>query len=347
MARPLEKYPYLDDIDYVKINVKGDGSCFYRAMYTAAANYPITDPEIAQNLMDEFIGMGNLLTVVLSAFHIPAILPEDEAVRAIRNKIALGVTNASDNAEFNATCRAHYLAVLNTLREAYSSEDRGLYNEIIDAASQEFKKIFSTSQNIRSHVLGDGVKAREYLAEYQAAYDAKYALLLNNINEGLVDEEGIQIVLERDNGYKQSVIAALQTNPDEYFFNKIAEIITKLTTYASESDITLIQTLLGQRNIIIKTTSLETINKNQIFPIIQDRKPFLLVDRVGAIHYQALIPFEVYTAKVANAASPLPAKVATYGRPAKPIKYSRCTYKKRKQRGLRGGSRRLKRKQRK
>jgi hypothetical protein len=352
MARRVERYPYLDDVDFVKINVKGDGSCFYRALYTAAANYPIADPEIAPNLLHEFNGIDNLLTVVLAAFNLP-VQPEDEAVVAIRNKIALGVTNVSDNAAFNDICRAHYLEILNTLRNAYREgsrdSERVLYNQYLDAAAQEFKKIFSTSQYIRSHLLGDGVKARQYLAAYQAAYNELFEADLHehiNNNNYVPDDNGIKIRLENDKryGYKQWVIAALQKDPEEYFFSEIAEIISNIKTYASDSDITLVQNILAMHNITVQTTSLETIDKAQRFSIINDGSPILRVDRVGQIHYHALIPFEVYDAKVkSNHASPLLAKVATYGIPKKPIKYSRCTYKKRKARGLKGGMRKVSR----
>lgn len=340
-----EKYPYLDDVDYVKINVIGDGSCFYRAIYTAAKFYPIADPEIAPNLMDEFIGVENLLSNLLAAFQIDRILNEDDAVRAIRNNISAALKGVG-NPGFVATCTAHYLAVLNRLREAYQGNP-AYYHEIIREAAIEFSKIFRNDL-IRDHLVGTGEQAQSYLTNYNNRYNelkAEYAQQLQ-ISPNSVNKEGIKTILEADEGYSQEVIIALQQDPDEYFLREIADIIKNITTYASESDIGLIQTILAANNIIIRTTTLETINKAQTFPIIIDRKPILLVDRVGQIHYMALIPFEVFKAEIARNPR-LATSVSTYGRPAKPIKYSRCTYKKRKQRGLRGGSRRLKRRGRK
>ncbi len=324
------EYFMTEDVDYVRINVKGDGSCLYRSIYVAAFMYPI-DREIVKGLLlPEFEEVDSILGLVLKAFGFTSeqLLDEEHAVTFMRKKLSEGILGTHPDPTINNICNnsitTFYTMVVGHLCEAYNSD-------------------ISKS---RSHLF---IKSKDYI--YFDGPTA-YQLLVGDFNSQMMK-------FFTDTPVSQLTLHA--------FKETVAKTILSKTTYASHLDYEIIQQILARKDIILKATSLNRLNPDQKFPIIQNGKPILLVDNINEIHYNALVPkveyLDYYNTTVrgsrtlANEVSREPnIEITTMnrrGRPTTktksgaPIIFSKRTFNYRKLKGLKGGKKTLKSRRRK
>lgn len=399
-------FPDISDVDYVRINVTGDGSCFYRALFLAAYMYPLDEggaaDEIKDQLLPEFAGVNNLLLTILHAFGYTKqrLMNEDYAVKFMRNQISKGLSGISGNEEFDGICQEHYLTFFNSIKDAYNTSPE-FYSYIIGDASYEIQGLFA-DPIIRDHLLAaDKTVSITYLADYlrhlnnnsnsssnngsnngsnnnakSSTTSRKSSINYSNFAFSNNENNGLNILKSNNKSnnakpaFNIETIKILQIDPKDYFLKKMAETVSDFESYASDIDITLIQKLLLRKNIVCRTTRLEKINTpaqaDQKFPIIELRRPVLLIDNVGELHYKALVPVAVYEDnkelsfddettledQVSREPSKKIKKKNSNGKaivviePGKPIIFSKRTFAYRKAKRLRGGRKTLKRKQR-
>ncbi len=325
------EYENINDVDYVRVDVEGDGSCFYRALYVAAFMYPIERDIIKRQLLPEFASESSLLLRILKAFGHPrnTLLPEENAVIFMRKQLSKGILgNHPDE----------------TINEACNRIITNLYDLIINNLCQAFNSDLSKESNI--------------LLERPP----------NNNNE-VYEPSGYQVVIESMNRQisnfftKTPVVQLTLKN----FKDLVSTTILNKTTFASELDIKIITEVLLTKNIVLRTTSLNKFARDQTFPIIEGQKPVLLLDNIDENHYNALVPkveFDAYADTAFKNGRTLNSEVSrepstteeiiskkgkkkTVTKRGQPIIFSKRTFNYRKAKGLAGGRKTLKRRGRK
>ncbi len=124
-----QEYVDINDVDYVRINVTGDGSCFYRALFVAAYMYPIDREIIRFQLKPEFTGVTSMLIPVLQAFGYTGTerLNEEDSVTFMRKQLSKGILGTHPDPEINTICDTaitdFYNITTAALCESYSSGD--------------------------------------------------------------------------------------------------------------------------------------------------------------------------------------------------------------------------------
>ena len=322
-------YEDIEDVDYVRIDVEGDGSCLYRALYTTAFMYPIERDTIKSRLLPEFASVNSLLLTVLKAFGHPrdTLLPEENAVLFMRKQLSKGILGTHSDASVNEICNdavsTFYNMVTGYICQSFNSD-----------LSKEGKILINNSNN--NNVV-------------PSAYQIVIESMNTQISSFFTKTPVIQLTLKN-------------------FKELLAKTIVNTKTYASQLDAEIIRDILFKNNIIIKTASLNKFAKDQTFPIIEEQRPVLLVDNINEIHYNALVPkveFDAYAdtpfkgdrtlnSEVSREPNTVIEEVNKKGKKktvrvrGEPIIFSKRTYNYRKAKGLAGGRRKtLKRKGRK
>ena len=325
-----DEYFMTEDVDYVRINVKGDGSCLYRSIYVAAFMYPIGRQIIKALLLPEFEEIDSLLGVVLQAFGFTgeALLSEEHAVTFMRKKLSEGILGTHPDQTINDICNnsitSFYTMVVGHLCDAFNSD-----------ISKSRSQLFIKSDD---YVYFDG--------------PTSYQALVGDLNSQMM------------HFFKETPVSQLTLHA---FKETVAKTILSKTTYASHLDYEIIQQILASKNIILRATSLNRLNPKQKFPIIENGKPILIVDNIDEIHYNALVPkveyFDYYNTVVrgkrtlANEVSREPnIEIVTTNKKGRPVIkttrgpptiFSKRTFNYRKVKGLKGGRKSLKRRNRK
>ncbi len=321
------EYENINDVDYVRIDVEGDGSCFYRALYVAAFMYPIERDIIKRQLLPEFSSESSLLLRILRAFGHPrnTLLPEENAVIFMRKQLSKGILgNHPDE----------------TINEACNRIITNLYDLLINNLCQAFNSDLSKESNI--------------LLERPS----------NNNNE-VYEPSGYQVFIESmnrqiSNFFTKTPVAQLTL---KNLKDLVSSTILNKTTFASELDIKIVEEVLRTKNIILRTTALNKFARDQTFPIIEEQKPVLLLDNIDENHYNALVPkieFNQYADTAFKNGRTLNSQVSrenntteeiiskkgkkkTVTKRGQPIIFSKRTYNYRKSKGLSGGKKTLKR----
>lgn len=325
-----DEYFMTEDVDYVRINVKGDGSCLYRSIYVAAFMYPIGRQIIKALLLPEFEEIDSLLGVVLQAFGFTgeALLSEEHAVTFMRKKLSEGILGTHPDQTINDICNnsitSFYTMAVGHLCDAFNSD-----------ISKSRSQLFIKSDD---YVYFDG--------------PTSYQALVGDLNSQMM------------HFFKETPVSQLTLHA---FKETVAKTILSKTTYASHLDYEIIQQILASKNIILRATSLNRLNPKQKFPIIENGKPILIVDNIDEIHYNALVPkveyFDYYNTVVrgkrtlANEVSREPnIEIVTTNKKGRPVIktkrgpptiFSKRTFNYRKVKGLKGGRKSLKRRNRK
>ncbi len=290
--------------------------------------YPIERDIIKRQLLPEFASTNSLLLTVLQAFGYTkdTLLLEEVAVTFMRNELSKGIlgTHADES-----------------------------INEICDTAVNSFYTL------ITGHLC----------TEFNSELSKESKLLLQIANNNNIVPSAYQAIIESMNRQiadfftKTPVVQLTLKN----FRDILAKTIVSKSTYASQFDVEIIKNLINRKNIVLKVASLNKFAPNQTFPIIENQMPVLMVDNIDESHYNSLIPkveFDEFADTPFGGNRTLNSQVSrenntteeitnkkgkkkTVRKRGEPIIFSKRTFNYRKAKGLSGGRKTLKRRNRK